>query len=117
VSGPRRDPDLVRPYVRAGGRSRPSRDVRLESLVIAAPAAPPQGLAPDARRVFALCRGGVVAVAEIAAALELPPSVVRILVSGLIDSGHLAAPVRRTRADAPSTELLKEVLHGLRSIA
>ncbi|WP_237404942.1 DUF742 domain-containing protein [Actinacidiphila reveromycinica] len=107
---------MVRPYVRTGGRSRPSRDVRLESLVIAAPA-PVQGLEPDARRVFALCRGGVMAVAEIAAALELPPSVVRILVSGLIDSGHLAAPTRRSRADAPSIELLKEVLHGLRSIA
>ncbi|MEW1864205.1 DUF742 domain-containing protein [Streptomyces sp. NBC_00669] len=116
MSGPRRDPDVVRPYVRTGGRSRPSRDVRLESLVIAAPA-PVQGLEPDARRVFLLCRGGVLAVAEIAAGLELPPSVVRILVSGLIDSGHLAAPVRRTRADAPSTDLLKEVLHGLRSIA
>ncbi|SEF89395.1 Protein of unknown function [Actinacidiphila yanglinensis] len=116
MSGPRRDPDVVRPYVRTGGRSRPSRDVRLETLVIAADS-PLQGLEPDARRVFAVCRGGVLAVAEIAAGLELPASVVRILVSGLMDSGHLAAPVRRSRADAPTTDLLKEVLHGLRSIA
>jgi len=117
VSGPRRDPDVVRPYVRTGGRSRPSRDVRLETLVIAVHDPLTQGLEPDARRVLDLCRGGVLAVAEIAAGLDLPPSVVRILVSGLIDTGHLAAPSRRVRADAPSADLLKEVLHGLRSIA
>jgi hypothetical protein len=108
---------MVRPYVRTGGRSRPSRDVRLETLVIAAHDPVRQGLSPEARRVLDVCKGGILAVAEIAAGLDLPPSVVRIVVSGLIDSGQLTAPQRRTRADAPSTELLKEVLHGLRSIA
>ena len=116
MTGPRRDPDMVRPYVRTGGQVRPRRDVRLESVVIAA-TGPTDTLGLDARRVmrlFSSDRGGL-AVADIAAALELPPSTVRILVSGLMDSGHLTSPVAAS-ADRPDLDLLQEVLSGLRAM-
>ncbi|GAB2882132.1 DUF742 domain-containing protein [Streptomyces deserti] len=116
MTGPRRDPDMVRPYVRTGGQVRPRRDVRLESVVIAA-TGPTTALGPDARRVMGLFssgRGGL-AVADIAAALELPPSTARILVSGLVDSGHLTIPVAATD-DQPDLTLLQEVLDGLRAM-
>ncbi|MEU0003457.1 DUF742 domain-containing protein [Streptomyces sp. NPDC006314] len=116
MTGPRHDPDLIRPYVRTGGRNRPSRDVRLETVVIAA-SGPTEALGPDARRVMRLFAGGRggLAVADIAAALELPPSTVRILVSALMDGGHLAspAPVEEGR---PGLDLLQEVLRGLREL-
>lgn len=113
MSGPRRDPDLVRLYVRTGGRTRPRADVRLESVVVAA-AAPLAGLGPDTRQVmslFAVGRGGL-AVADIAAALQMPPSTVRILVSTLIDSGHLTVP--EAALDQPESNLMQRVLDGLR---
>ncbi|MCS0601367.1 DUF742 domain-containing protein [Streptomyces sp. LP11] len=117
MSGPRHDPDLIRPYVRTGGRNRPSRDVRLETVVIAA-SGPTETLGPDARRVMRLFGGGGrggLAVADIAAALELPPSTVRILVSELMDSGHLTSPAPAEEG-RPGLDLLQEVLRGLREL-
>ncbi|MBQ1097009.1 DUF742 domain-containing protein [Streptomyces sp. b94] len=116
MTGPRRDPDLVRPYVRTGGQVHARGDVRLESVVIAA-TGPTDTLPPDARRVMRLFAGsqGGLAVADIAAALELPPSTVRILVSSLMDSGHLSSPVAAAD-DQPDFDLLQEVLRGLRSM-
>ncbi|MBF6210220.1 DUF742 domain-containing protein [Nocardia puris] len=111
----RRDPDLVRAYVRTGGRSRATRDLDLVTLVAAAlPPAP--GLGPDARRVLGLCGGrGVLSIAEIAAYLDLPPSVVKIVVSDLMDGGHLSTP---TPAETvPEIALLEEVLNGLRALS
>ncbi|MFH8791066.1 DUF742 domain-containing protein [Streptomyces sp. NPDC017941] len=117
MSGPRRDPDLVRPYVRTDGRVRAHPDVRLETVVLAA-SGPSTGLSADARRVMGLfdrAGGGGLAVADIAAALEFPPSAVRIIVSSLIDEGLLTRPVA-AGADRPETDLLQEVLRGLRAL-
>ncbi|MFI6400907.1 DUF742 domain-containing protein [Streptomyces sp. NPDC050548] len=116
MSGPRRDPDMIRPYVRTGGRVRPTRtDVRLETLVKAA-GVPNGTLPPDARRVLTLVGDapGALAVADIAAALDLPLSTVRILVSDLLDSRHLATPVD-VRSGRPDISILQEVLRGLRA--
>lgn len=107
---------MVRPFVRTGGRDRPSRpDVRLESLVLAATGTA-DGLRLDHRRVLALTQGvrGGLAVADIAAVLQLPPSTVLILVCDLMDSGHLSSPVN-ARDDQPDIDILREVLHGLRT--
>ncbi|MFB6984481.1 DUF742 domain-containing protein [Streptomyces sp. NPDC056304] len=107
---------MVRPYVRTNGRVRPTRpDVRLESLVRAA-ASPDAALPADSRRVMALVgrARGALGVVEIAAGLDLPPSTVRIIVSELLDSGHLATPIN-SRPDQPDTSLLEEVLRGLRA--
>ncbi|MEU1203910.1 DUF742 domain-containing protein [Nocardia sp. NPDC056611] len=114
MSRPRRDPDLVRAYVRTGGRSRPSRALDLVSLVVAV-SDPPPGASPDARRILQIARRGVLTPAELAAYLDLPPSVVKILVADLLDSGHLAhpAPVEAL----PGQALLEEVLHGLRALS
>lgn len=113
MTGPRRDPDLVRAYVRTGGRSRATRDLDLVSLIVAAKEAAP-GASPDARRVIALCRSAL-SIAEIAAHLDLPPSVVKIVVSDLLDSGHVVTP--KPAKDLPELSLLEEVLNGLRALA
>ncbi|MER6406895.1 DUF742 domain-containing protein [Streptomyces viridosporus] len=118
MTGPRQDPDLIRPYVRTGGRTLPSQDVRLESLVFAATGTV-QGLGPDARRVLALfapSQGGGLAVADIAAALALPPSATRILVTDLMDQGLLTAPTA-AEPEQPAASLMERVLDGLRALA
>ncbi|MEU6663814.1 DUF742 domain-containing protein [Streptomyces sp. NPDC046821] len=117
MSRPRPDPDLVRPYVRTGGRTRPSQDVRLESVVFAATGTLP-GLNADARRVLALftdAHGGGLSVGEIASQLALPPSATRILVADLIEQG-LMTLAQRDDASNPETSLLERVLRGLHAI-
>ena len=115
MSRHRRDPDLVRSYVRTGGRSRPSRELDLVTLVVAAQD-PAPGASPDARRVLGVCsRSRVLSLAEIAAYLDLPPSVVKILAADLLDSGHLSTPAPASAV--PELALLEEVLNGLRALA
>lgn len=116
MSGDRRDPDLVRSYVRTGGRSRPTRDLDLVTLVVATDAPLPLNIAPDPRRVMGLCQQrGALSVAELAAHLDLPPSVVTILVADLMDGGHLTTPA--PAYELSQVALLEEVLHGLRALA
>jgi hypothetical protein len=115
VSDGHRDPGLVRAYVRARGRSRASRDLDLVTLVVVVGELEP-GASPDERRVVALCgRRGALSIAEIAAYLDLPPSVVKIVASDLLDIGCLAIPAQ---PDVVShAQLLEEVLNGLRALA
>lgn len=114
MRGPRRDPDMIRAYVRTRGRSSPSRDdLELTSLVRAADR-PLQGLDNEAARVMRLCSGAL-SVAEIASLLDLPPTVALIVVSGLLDTGHLHTPAP-VDPDAPSIDIVKEVLDGLRAL-
>ncbi|WP_344076374.1 DUF742 domain-containing protein [Streptomyces crystallinus] len=106
----------MRVYVRTGGRTRAGRRLDWVTLVVAANA-PVQGLGVEARRIAGLCRAqGALSVSEIAAHLGLPPSAVKILVSALIDSGHLTVPPPPEHTDAPDIDLLREVLDGLRAL-
>ncbi|MBF6238740.1 DUF742 domain-containing protein [Nocardia otitidiscaviarum] len=114
MTGQRRDPDLVRAYVRTGGRSRPTRNLGLVTLVIAA-REPDPGATPDAIRVLSVCRRGVLSLAEVAAYLDLPPSVVKIVAADLLDSGHLTTPT--PAEELPDAALLEEVLNGLRALS
>lgn len=109
MTGPRRDPDQVRPYVRGGGGP-VARPLHLETLLVAANS-PLEGLGPDHRTIMLLCRGGTLAVGDLANALDLPLALAKRLVSQLIDAGHLTVP---QPADAPATDLLEGILHGLR---
>ncbi|MGV4891568.1 roadblock/LC7 domain-containing protein [Streptomyces viridosporus] len=72
-----------------------------------------------ARRVLALftpSQGGGLAVADIAAALALPPSATRILVADLMNQGLLTAPTA-AEPEQPAASLMERVLDGLRALA
>lgn len=115
MSGGRRDPDLVRAYVRTGGRSRATRQLDLITLVVAVGDPGPR-VSPVARRVLGVCsRQGALSIAEIAAYLDLPPSVVKIVASDLLDDDYLIIPASAEKLSDVS--LLEEVLNGLRSLA
>ncbi|GAA4860083.1 DUF742 domain-containing protein [Kitasatospora sp. NPDC048365] len=108
----------VRPYVITGGRSRPSRNVlALESLVSAVPGISPE---PDAlnreqQAILAICRR-LLSVAEIAAHLGLPISVVKVLIGDLWDLGAVQVVPPVPQAERLPTTLLEEVLVGLRQL-
>ncbi|WP_329349004.1 MULTISPECIES: DUF742 domain-containing protein [unclassified Streptomyces] len=108
-----RDPDMVRAYVRTRGHSAPSRDGLTLTTLVRAADRPLHGLDIEARRVLGICHGPLV-IAEIASLLELPPTVALIVVSGLLDTGHLNTPTLAD--DQPDISVLEEVLNGLRAL-
>ncbi|GAA2888868.1 DUF742 domain-containing protein [Streptosporangium fragile] len=120
MTAPRRDSDLVRPYVVTGGRAHARIPFDLVSLVVAAGDTPPRGMdpgtGPEKRRLMALCRGGALSVAEIAAHLALPVGVTKVLLSDLTDSGHIITRSPAPPTDRPDIQLLQEVLDGLRAL-
>lgn len=114
----RRERALVRPYVVTDGRAFPSRNtLDLVTLVIAADRrGPDSDLGPEKRRVVALCRGGALSVAEVAGHLALPVAVTKVLLSDLVDSGHVVTRVPPAQAAPfPDAQILQEVLDGLRA--
>jgi hypothetical protein len=105
-----------RPYVLTSGRAHPSRNtIRPETLlVVDRDAPPPVSASREHRALLDMCRG-MLSLAEAAAHLRLPVSLVVVLASDLVDSGHLSirsAP----RHSPPPAELLEKVLDGLRKL-
>lgn len=109
---------LVRPYTMTKGRTRPTgRGGRLDliTLVVAVSDREEDGREPEHEAILRLCRRPV-SVAEISARLDIPLTVVQVLLSDLLAEGDL-----RTRAAPPVTELpekkvLQAVLDGIRRL-
>ncbi|MDL4819658.1 DUF742 domain-containing protein [Actinomadura opuntiae] len=108
---------LVRPHVVTGGRAHPSRNVfDLVTLVFSiGDDLPRGGLSPEKVRILELCRGGALSVVEIAGHLSLPVGVTKVLLSDLVDAGHLSTRAPAPAAQTSRTRLLQEVLDGLRA--
>ncbi|MGW7368293.1 DUF742 domain-containing protein [Streptomyces sp. NPDC054841] len=105
----------VRPYVITGGRAG-SGGVPLswETLVMAADVAVPESLQPEHRMILTHCQG-LLSVAEVAAHLGQPPSVVQVLLADLIDWGLILARPPIPPAERADVTMLRKVLHGLES--
>jgi hypothetical protein len=107
---------LVRPFALTGGRTRPSRaDFTLISTVTAIdpPPAPAARCQPEHTRILRLCAEPV-AVAELAARLDLPVSVVVILLCDLLEAGRITVrPPRLVSRTTPDLDLLQKVRDGL----
>jgi hypothetical protein len=114
---PETDVSLVRPYTLTAGRTTTDVDLPLEAPVQSVQ--PPQGWSPKEprARIVQLCINSP-SVAEIAARLDLPLGVVRVLVGDLVISGYLR--VHRTLDDRSSKderrELIGRTLRGLRAL-
>ncbi|MGX5186960.1 DUF742 domain-containing protein [Streptomyces avermitilis] len=106
---------LVRPFTLTGGRTRPSRaDFTLITSVTAVER-PPAGSfrpQPEHTRILRLCSEPVV-VAELAAGLDLPASVVVILLCDLLEAGRITAHPPRLVSRTTDLDLLQKVRDGL----
>jgi hypothetical protein len=110
---------VVRPYTLTGGRVRPSVDgFDLVAFVLADPGADPTGhpqLQPEHRRLVELARRPV-AVADLAADLDLAVGVVRVLLGDLLARGLIAVHEPPAAAFLPDDNILKAVVSGLRAL-
>ena len=111
---------VVRPYALTGGRTQPVSGTVLDLIAVLVSSTWDQGfddvaLSPEHRRILGLCRAPVT-VADVASTLALPVVVVRVLLADLIGEGRITVLAGRPAGEQPSAALLKEVLHGLRSL-
>jgi len=108
---------LVRPYTMTRGRTRPPTGQKLDmiTIVVAARDREERALEPEYQAIMRLCRRPI-SLAEISARLDIPLTVVRVLLGDLVAAGDV-----RTRASAPVTRLpekkvLQAVLDGIRRL-
>lgn len=114
------DEPLVRPYTITGGRTVPEHDgLTLITVITTAGADDPGGtpLQPEHRAILARCAEPI-AVAEIAAELDLPVSVTKILVADLAAQGRVTAraPLAAASGNRFDMTLLQEVRNGLANL-
>ncbi|MET9777015.1 DUF742 domain-containing protein [Streptomyces sp. NPDC006367] len=113
---------VVRPYAMTRGRTTSTAQHRLDliALVVAEPHADdPEAdatLAPEHVDIVGRCRDTPQTVAELAAGLDLPVGVVRVLVGDLVDAElvHVNRPV--PPAELPDENVLRDVISGLRAL-
>jgi Protein of unknown function (DUF742) len=111
---------VVRPYALTGGRTEQDdgRVLDLIAIVVAQDAGLWGGtadLTPEESLILGLCQRAVT-VTDLASSSALPLGVVRILLADLIRQRRVTVLPPGRPADQPNTELLKEVLHGLRAL-
>jgi uncharacterized protein DUF742 len=105
---------LGRPYTVNAGRTRPTVELDLLSLVVAT-GHPPPVMDPEHAQALALCRTPT-SVAEVAAHLRLPAVVTKVLLADLVDCQAMIARAPRTAADRTDRALLEKLLDGLQRI-
>ncbi|MFF5408307.1 DUF742 domain-containing protein [Streptomyces misionensis] len=110
--------DFVRSYVITGGRGLPPGDeLALHTLVTLGPDRRlPLDAGPEVRAIWDLCGGGYLSVAEVAGHLQLPVGVTRLLLTDLLEQGHLLHRAAPARAQYVDRAILVEVLHGLEQL-
>ncbi|MFJ6695222.1 DUF742 domain-containing protein [Streptomyces sp. NPDC091272] len=104
---------LIRPYTVSNGRTRPSAELDLLTMVMATGAALPVHLGPEHLTALGLCDDPM-SVAEIAAHLRLPAVVAKVVLSDLVDSGAVVTHAPPLQHPPTDRDLLEAVLDGLR---
>lgn len=106
---------LVRPYAVANGRTQPSRQLDLLSLVEATGRLSGWRLAPEHADAVQACQAPI-SVAEVASRLRQPVAVTKIVLSDLIDLELVTARPPEPVADPHDLEVLEVVARGLRAM-
>jgi hypothetical protein len=113
---------VVRPYAMTRGRTTSANQHRLDLIAVvlteshvANPEAD-QTLSPEHVDIIELCRDTPQSVAELAAELDLPIGVVRVLIGDLVEDElvHVTRPV--PPAELPDASILRDVISGLRAL-
>ncbi|MCQ8773393.1 DUF742 domain-containing protein [Streptomyces telluris] len=118
---------VVRPYAMTRGRTRSADGAGLDLIAVvvaedpadhpgAAHALADQTLSPEHLDIAELTRDMPRSVAELAAGLDLPVGVVRVLVGDLLDAGLVRVTRPVPPAELPDESILREVIDGLRAL-
>lgn len=108
---------LVRPYTVTGGRTRPAEaGLDMISIVVATRERVDwSALEPEHAAILRLCERPV-SVAELSAQLDLPMTVVKVLLGDLIADGDVLARAPMPASDPPHMSVLQAVLDGIRRL-
>lgn len=110
------DDQLVRPYAVTGGRTRSSQiGLDLITLVVALRSPAEVDLQAEYARALDACQQPV-SVVEVAAKVNLPLQVVKVVLSDLITQGLVIFRSANPTYEAPSQHLLQAVLDGIRRL-
>ena len=113
---------VVRPYAMTRGRTTSAAQHRLDLIAVVVtephagdPEADPT-LSPEHVEIVGLCRAAPQSIAELAAELDLPIGVVRVLIGDLVHAElvHVTRPV--PPAELPDESILRDVINGLRAL-
>lgn len=113
---------VVRPYAMTRGRTTSPGQHRLDLIAVVVAQTPTddpeadQSLSPEHENIVELCRDTPQSVAELAAELDLPIGVVRVLIGDLVDEElvHVSRPV--PPAELVDESILRDVINGLRAL-
>ncbi|MEU4037583.1 DUF742 domain-containing protein [Streptomyces collinus] len=113
---------VVRPYAMTRGRTTSPAQHRLDLIAVvvtepgAGDAETDTMLAPEHVEIVGLCRAAPQSIAELAAELDLPIGVVRVLIGDLVHAElvHVTRPV--PPAELPDESILRDVIDGLRAL-
>ncbi|MGW5063351.1 DUF742 domain-containing protein [Streptomyces sp. NPDC004096] len=107
---------VVRNYTLTAGRTRPRYTLSLDSVLETGPGRPGPALPEECVRIVSLCQQRRRSVTELAGTLGRPVSVVRILISDLLDANALRVPATTTAPSAdPTRQLLEALSAGLKA--
>lgn len=110
---------VVRPYAVARGRTRSSAsEIDLLANVVASglPVPAKAELSVRHRRLIGLVSGQNRPVVEVAAELDLPVGVVRVLLGDLLHYGLVTVRPPQPKNTAATESLLREVINGLKAL-
>ena|SRR5690349_4979982 len=115
---------LVRPYAVTRGRTRPRLEIAIEALIEttvrgrSSSGGRNSGQGQEQQYIATLCDGRLQSLAEIAARMQLPLGVARVLIADMAADGLVAVyePTSFDDNDSVGTELLERVLSGLRRL-
>jgi Protein of unknown function (DUF742) len=106
---------FLRPYAVSEGRTEPTgADLAIEDLVGVA-TDPPSWLSLEHRSIVLACREPL-SVAELAAQVDLPLGVTRVLVGDLAAQGVVTVHPAPSHTGGPDLALLEQVLQGLQRL-
>jgi hypothetical protein len=109
---------FLRPYAMTEGRTEPTgADLAIEDLVARPRGSgePPPWLSLEHRSIALACRE-TMSVAELAARVDLPLGVTRVLVGDLATQGVVTVHRAPSHAGGPDVALLEQVLDGLQRL-
>lgn len=107
---------LVRPFAMTGGRTRGTEhELNIITLVLTVATPVEAALGWERDEILRLCRK-TKSVAEVAAAIDLPLTVVKVLISDLIDRGYVVSRSPVLARHLQNASFLQVVLDGIEQL-
>jgi hypothetical protein len=115
---------VVRPYAMTRGRTSNAAETKIDLIALVVTQGEigddtvleDHSLSPEHLDIVERCQLQAISVAELAADLDLPVGVVRVLVGDLLEAEHVHIHKPVPPAELPDESILREVINGLRAL-